>query len=110
MGILFPKVVNAKKTLQRIFSSPESIDVLKGHFDVYIGEIQKKQFVVPISYLKHPSFQNLLSQVEEEFGSDHPMGGLTILCREEAFIDFTCSLYDSKETIRKMRKWLAQRT
>ena len=48
--------------------------------------------MVPISYLKSPSFQNLLIQVEEEFGFDHPMGGLTIPCTEEAFIDFTRSL------------------
>ncbi|KAL6346483.1 hypothetical protein AAG906_000101 [Vitis piasezkii] len=59
---------------------------------VYVGETQKKRFVIPISYLKHPSFQNLLSQAEEEFGFDHPLGGLTIPCREEAFINLTCGL------------------
>nr|CAN62607.1 hypothetical protein VITISV_016868 [Vitis vinifera] len=53
---------------------------------------QKKRFVVPISYLRNPSFQQLLSQAEEEFGFDHPMGGLTIPCTEEAFIDITSSL------------------
>ena len=63
----------------------------KGHVPVYVGETQKR-FVIPISYLKHPSFQNLLSQAEEEFGFHHPLGGLTILCKEEAFIDLTCSL------------------
>ncbi|RVW93209.1 Auxin-induced protein 10A5 [Vitis vinifera] len=51
----------------------------------------EEEIVIPISYLKHPSFQNLLSQAEEEFGFDHPLGGLTIPCREEAFIDLTCS-------------------
>ena len=48
--------------------------------------------MIPISYLKHPSFQNLLSKAEEEFGFDDPLGGLTIPCREEAFIDLACSL------------------
>ncbi|KAL7237444.1 hypothetical protein ACSBR2_003689 [Camellia fascicularis] len=52
-------------------------DVPKGHLAVYVGETKKKRYVVPISYLKHPSFQSLLRWAEEEFGYDHPMGGLT---------------------------------
>ena len=70
----------------------DAMNVPKGHVLVHVGETQKKRFVILISYLKHPSFQNLLSQAEEEFGFDHPLGGLTIPCREEAFIDLTCSL------------------
>ncbi|KAJ7001384.1 auxin-induced protein 15A-like [Populus alba x Populus x berolinensis] len=42
---------------------------------------------VPISYLNQAIFQDLLSQAEEQFGYDHPMGGLTIPCREEIFMD-----------------------
>ena len=56
----------------------------KGFVAVYVGE-NMKRFVIPISYLNHPEFQDLLSQAEEEFGFDHPMGGLTIPCTEEAF-------------------------
>ena len=70
----------------------DAMNVPKGHVPVHVGETQKKRFVIPISYFKHPSFQNLLSQAKEEFGFDHPLGGLTIPCREEAFIDSTCSL------------------
>ncbi|KAK9109006.1 hypothetical protein Sjap_017066 [Stephania japonica] len=40
----------------------------------------------PITYLSHPSFQDLLNQAEEVFGFNHPMGGLIIPCSEEAFI------------------------
>ena len=43
----------------------------KGDVPVYVGETHKKRFVIPISYLKHPSFQNLLSHAEEEFGFHH---------------------------------------
>ncbi|CAL9022725.1 unnamed protein product, partial [Prunus brigantina] len=43
-------------------------DVPKGYFAVYVGESQKKQFVIPISCLNQPSFTELLSQAEEEFG------------------------------------------
>ncbi|KAJ9704307.1 hypothetical protein PVL29_002735 [Vitis rotundifolia] len=92
MAIRFQRIIPAKQILRHILPSPESTNVPKGHVPVYVGETQKKRFVIPISYLKHPSFQNLLSQAEEEFGFDHPLGGLTIPCREEAFIDLTCSL------------------
>ncbi|CAN7003018.1 unnamed protein product [Brassica oleracea var. botrytis] len=60
----------------------------KGFLAVYLGESQKKRYVVPISYLT-PSFQALLNKSEEEFGYDHPMSGLTIPCPEESFISAT---------------------
>ncbi|KAG5013729.1 hypothetical protein JHK86_025990 [Glycine max] len=51
-----------------------------------------KPFVIPVSYLNQPSFQELLSQVEEEFGYDHPMGCLTIHCSEDVFQHITYRL------------------
>ena len=92
MAIRFQRIIPAKQILKRVLPSPDLANVPKGHVPVYVGESQKKRFVIPISYLKHPSFQNLLCQAEEEFGFDHPLGGLTIPCREEAFIDLTSSL------------------
>ncbi|EOA22826.1 hypothetical protein CARUB_v10003544mg, partial [Capsella rubella] len=56
------------------------------------GESLKKRYVVPVSYLNQPSFQALLSKSEEEFGFDHPMGGLTIPCPEDTFINVTSRL------------------
>ncbi|KAK1571469.1 hypothetical protein Q3G72_017693 [Acer saccharum] len=92
MGFHLPRIVNANKhTLKRPLFSPENRVVPKGHYAIYVGETEKKRYLVSISYLKHPSFQNLLSQAEEEFGFDHPIGGLTIPCSEEAFMDLTCS-------------------
>ncbi|RVX07419.1 Auxin-responsive protein SAUR24 [Vitis vinifera] len=94
MGIRLPSVIsNAKQILklQSVHIRSQS-DVPKGHFAVYVGEIQKKRFVVPISYLNHPSFQDLLQQAEEEFGFNHSMGGLTIPCKEETFIDLASQL------------------
>ncbi|PHU22049.1 Indole-3-acetic acid-induced protein ARG7 [Capsicum chinense] len=73
--------------MPRIFKkSSTARDIPKGHFAVYVGEKQKKRFVIPISFLSQPLFQDLLSQAEEEFGFDHPMGGLTIPCSEDVFL------------------------
>ncbi|KAK7400956.1 hypothetical protein VNO78_12267 [Psophocarpus tetragonolobus] len=65
----------------------------KGYLAVYVGENDKKRFVIPISYLHQPSIQDLLSEAEQEFGFDYPMGGLTIPCREDVFIDITSRLH-----------------
>ncbi|CAN1785226.1 Auxin-responsive protein SAUR21 [Linum perenne] len=67
-------------------------NVPKGFLAVYVGETQKKRFVVPLSYLSQPLFQDLLSMAEEEFGFDHPMGGLTIPCSEEIFASVTSTM------------------
>ncbi|KAL6545965.1 glutamate N-acetyltransferase [Orobanche gracilis] len=67
-------------------------EVPKGHLAVYVGENAKKRFVIPISYLNDPLIQDLLGRVEEEFGFHHPMGGLTIPCSEDLFIDLTSHL------------------
>ncbi|KAJ4962538.1 hypothetical protein NE237_022477 [Protea cynaroides] len=100
MGFNLPsKVLQAKKilklqsynSLSRWSERPKS-DVPEGHFPVYVGENQKKRFVIPISYLNHPSFQELLSLAEEEFRFNHSMGGLTIPCQEATFISLTSRL------------------
>ncbi|OMO92862.1 Auxin responsive SAUR protein [Corchorus olitorius] len=93
MGFRLPRISNAKPSLKRTLSSETTV-VPKGHFAVYVGElVEKKRFVVPISFLKHSSFQNLLSEAEEEYGFNHPMGALTIPCCEEAFLDLIGSLH-----------------
>ncbi|XVF45422.1 hypothetical protein PTKIN_Ptkin02bG0204600 [Pterospermum kingtungense] len=97
MAIRVPRIMHAKQILRqsKLFANQTtstSTDVPKGFFVVYVGEIQKKRFVVPISFLNQPSFQKLLRIAEEEFGFNHPMGGLTIPCREEVFIDLTSGL------------------
>ncbi|CAN1162746.1 Auxin-responsive protein SAUR22 [Linum perenne] len=85
----------AKQILRR--SGSGSNKVPKGFLAVYVGEKQKKRFVVPVSYLSKPSFQDLLNLAEDEFGFDHPMGGLTIPCNEETFTYVTSSLSRSQE-------------
>ncbi|KAL5073885.1 hypothetical protein RYX36_012869 [Vicia faba] len=64
--------------------------VPKGHFVVYVGE-NRSRYIVPISFLTRPEFQNLLHQAEEEFGFDHDMG-LTIPCDQVVFESLTSML------------------
>lgn len=95
MGISgMPSVILSAKKIWKLHSllAKNNSNVPKGYFAVYVGEIQKKRFVVPVTYLKHPSFQDLLRYAEEEFGFHHPMGGLTIPCREDDFINLTSTL------------------
>ncbi|AES89341.1 putative small auxin-up RNA [Medicago truncatula] len=72
-------------------SSSKAVDVPKGYLAVYVGE-KMKRFVIPVSYLNQTSFQELLSEAEEQFEYDHPMGGLTIPCKEDIFLDITSHL------------------
>ncbi|CAF2342701.1 hypothetical protein BRARA_J01753 [Brassica rapa] len=96
---LVRSLLGAKKILGRSLTAAASSTskttasaAPKGFLAVYVGESQKKRYVVPISYLSQPSFQALLSKSEEEFGFDHPMGGLTIPCPEDIFINLTSRL------------------
>nr|XP_043629056.1 auxin-responsive protein SAUR21-like [Erigeron canadensis] len=92
MAILMPRLTKAKKILRRSFSNERTLtDIPKGYLAVYVGEGGKKRFIVPVSLLSQASFQELLRQFEEEFGYEHPMGGLTIPCSEKIFIDVAYS-------------------
>ncbi|KAL4281716.1 hypothetical protein GQ457_03G002230 [Hibiscus cannabinus] len=77
MAIRLPRIVSSKK-------------VPKGYFAVYVGENQKR-FVIPVSFLSQPLFQDLLGMSEEEFGYS-PTGSLRIPCSEDIFVDVTSRL------------------
>ncbi|KAK2435192.1 auxin-induced protein 15A [Trifolium repens] len=83
MGFRLSSIIRSKAS--------SSKGVPKGYLAVYVGE-EMKRFVIPLSYLNQISFQDLLSQSEEQFGYDHPMGGITIPCREDVFLEITSSL------------------
>ena len=95
MAIRLPGIMHAKLTLRRSNLLPNqsaSLNVPKGYIAVYVGEGKKKRFIIPISFLNQPSFQELLCMAEEEYGFDHPMGGLTIPCTEDDFMERTSHL------------------
>ncbi|XP_057748380.1 auxin-induced protein 6B-like [Arachis stenosperma] len=90
MGFRLP-VIRRASSFSASQATSKSVELPKGYLAVYVGENQKR-FVIPVSYLNQPSFQDLLSQAEEEFGYDHPMGGLTIPCNEHVFQRITSRL------------------
>ncbi|XP_062080107.1 auxin-induced protein X10A-like [Humulus lupulus] len=84
--------INKDEAILMMKSNKSSIP--KGHFAVYVGDDddiekeqkKKKRYAVPLSYLNRPAFQELLSMAEQEFGYDHPMGGITIPCTHRIFL------------------------
>lgn len=59
--------------------------VPKGFLAVMVGQGQeKKRFVVPLVYLNHPLFVQLLKEAEEEYGFDQK-GPISIPCHVEQF-------------------------
>ncbi|XP_076912757.1 auxin-induced protein 15A-like [Bidens hawaiensis] len=93
MAIFMPRITQAKQILRLSLSNGRSaatpMDIPKGYFSVYVGEKEKRRFLVRVSLLSRPEFQELLQLAEEQFEYDHPMGGLTIPCSENVFADLT---------------------
>lgn len=58
-------------------------DVKQGHFAVIAVDgchEPTQKFAVPLMYLEHPMFRELLERAEEEYGFDHE-GALMVPCR-----------------------------
>ncbi|WOG86891.1 hypothetical protein DCAR_0206110 [Daucus carota subsp. sativus] len=95
MGVRVPRIINLKQILSwsSFLINPDLTSTIpRGCLAVYIGERQRSRFVVPVSYLNEPAFQELLSQAEEELGFNHPEGGLTIPCSVDTFNEITSCL------------------
>lgn len=61
------------------------IDVPKGCLAIRVGQGEEQQrFVVPVIYLRHPLFMQLLKVAEEEYGFEHK-GTITIPCHVAEF-------------------------
>ncbi|AES89355.1 putative small auxin-up RNA [Medicago truncatula] len=90
MGFRIASIIK-RASFSKTQGSSKGFEVPKGYLAVYVGD-RMRRFVIPVSYLNQPSFQELLNQTEEEFGYDHPMGGLTIPCSEDAFLELTSHL------------------
>lgn len=58
-------------------------DMPKGFFAVHVGE-ECRRYVIPVHYLKHPTFKVLLGLAEEEFGFDYG-GAIQLPCDVVSF-------------------------
>ncbi|KAF5202282.1 Auxin-responsive family protein, partial [Thalictrum thalictroides] len=60
----------------------------KGYLAIMVGrqaiDVELQRFVVPVMYLNHPLFIQLLKEAEEEYGFDQK-GTITIPCQVEEF-------------------------
>ncbi|KAG8655850.1 hypothetical protein MANES_04G079501v8 [Manihot esculenta] len=61
VGRLLVSGSSASKTIQNMGFQRATLQSM-------LEKRKKKRFVIPVSYLNKPSFQDLLIQVEEEFG------------------------------------------
>ena len=73
MGFRLPGI--RRSSFASKLTSSKFGEVPNGYIAIYVGEEERKRFVIPISYLNQPSIQELLSEAEEEFGYDHPLVG-----------------------------------
>ncbi|CAN4102310.1 unnamed protein product [Withania somnifera] len=57
----------------------------KGCLAITVGQGEEQQrFVIPVIYINHPLFMQLLKEAEEEYGFDHN-GPINIPCHIEEF-------------------------
>ncbi|KAI8546498.1 hypothetical protein RHMOL_Rhmol07G0122800 [Rhododendron molle] len=86
-GLCLPK---SKSGYVRVGHDPieatKPVGVPKGHLAVYVGEKEDDahRYLVPVIYFNHPLFGDLLKEVEEVYGYDHP-GRIQIPCRVSEF-------------------------
>ncbi|KAI4328959.1 hypothetical protein L6164_021269 [Bauhinia variegata] len=58
----------------------------KGFLAIKVGQGEEQQrIVVPVLYLNHPLFAQLLKEAEEEYGFEYHEGAITIPCHVEEF-------------------------
>ncbi|PPS16012.1 hypothetical protein GOBAR_AA04618 [Gossypium barbadense] len=77
MGVRLPWMISGARQILKLqsFITREKADIVpKGHVAVYVEK-------------------DLLKRAGKEFGFDQPMGGLTIPCREDAFVNLTLGLH-----------------
>ncbi|PWA42490.1 small auxin-up RNA [Artemisia annua] len=58
----------------------------KGYVVVMVGheDKERKRFIIPVLYMNHPLFMNLLKEAEEKFGFHH-RGPINIPCHVREF-------------------------
>ncbi|CAN1252971.1 Auxin-responsive protein SAUR32 [Linum perenne] len=105
-GIINLKIVAKKlqKSLNSLGKKEANVpgDVKEGHFAVLAveGIEEPQRFVVPLSYLTHPTFMRLLEQAAEEYGFDGHEGALAVPCRPSEFQRILAELWEETTSSR----------
>ncbi|KAK7312271.1 hypothetical protein VNO77_36024 [Canavalia gladiata] len=60
MGFRVPSIIR-QASFSATQAASKGLEVPKGYLAVYVGE-KMRRFVIPVSYLNQPSFQELLNQ------------------------------------------------
>ncbi|XP_042978164.1 auxin-responsive protein SAUR32 [Carya illinoinensis] len=70
---------------QQLHEKKELKEIPKGCLAIKVGQGEEQErFVIPVIYINHPLFMQLLKEAEEEFGFDQK-GPITIPCQVEEF-------------------------
>ncbi|KAL3524448.1 hypothetical protein ACH5RR_017282 [Cinchona calisaya] len=71
-------------------------DIPKGCLAIMVGQGEEQQrFIIPVIYINHPLFMQLLKEAEEEYGFNHK-GPLNIPCQVEEFRHVQCMIDKEK--------------
>ncbi|KAL7106824.1 hypothetical protein ACP275_06G016700 [Erythranthe tilingii] len=63
----------------------DALNIPKGCLAITVGQgAEQQRVVIPVIYINHPLFRQLLKEAEEEYGF-HQMGPVKIPCRVEEF-------------------------
>ncbi|KAE8723926.1 Auxin-responsive protein SAUR32 [Hibiscus syriacus] len=86
MGIGDKHHVNFHLHIQHLHHHEKEVkDIPKGCVAIMVGQGEEQQrFVIPVIYINHPLFMELLKVAEEEYGFDQK-GPITIPCHVEEF-------------------------
>ncbi|OAY62700.1 Auxin-induced protein 15A [Ananas comosus] len=94
MGIKLQQLISRlHPAVIRSHSASAKADVPKGHFAVYVDGEHRKRFVVPTSYLKHPSTDDI------------ELGGLLILHAKSDVSTYMADIIN-QQTVQKLRSTL----
>ncbi|CAI9771533.1 unnamed protein product [Fraxinus pennsylvanica] len=84
-GLCYAK--NGSGRYIRVGQEPvEPVSVPKGDLAVYVGDKEDGtcRVLVPVTYINHPLFGELLREAEKVYGFNHP-GGIQIPCQKSEF-------------------------
>ncbi|CAA2940342.1 auxin-responsive protein SAUR32-like [Olea europaea var. sylvestris] len=72
-------------------------EIPKGYVAITVGqgEEQQQRFIVPVIYINHPLFTELLKVAENEYGFDQK-GPINIPCHVEEFRHVQCTIDQEK--------------